>query len=73
MKITVRVKPGSKRERVEKVDGRNYLVWVRQRPQDGEANQAVTEALAEYFDISKSRVVLWRGQASREKIFTINE
>ena len=72
MKITVRVKPGSKQERVEKIDACNYLVWVRQKPQDGEANQALTEALAEYFGIAKSRVVLWRGQTSKEKIFEIS-
>ena len=71
MKISVKVKAGSSLEKVEKIDDSNYAVWVKAKPADGKANEAVTRALAGHFGIAKSRVVLLRGQASRQKIFEI--
>ena len=72
MKIGVKVKAGSSKEKVEKLDDNNYAVWVRAKPADGKANEAVTKALAEYFDIAKSKVNLVKGHASKQKILEID-
>jgi hypothetical protein len=72
MKISVKVKANSSLEKVEKTGDNNYSVWVRAKPADGKANEAVIKALAGHFDIAKSRVTLLKGQASRQKIFEIN-
>lgn len=58
-------------EKVEKTGDNNYSVWVRAKPADGKANEAVIKALAEHFGIAKSRIVLLKGQTSKQKIFEI--
>ncbi len=72
MKISVKVKAGSSREKIEKIDGSNYAVWVKAKPTDGKANEAVIKALAGYFDIAKSRITLLTGHTSKQKIFEID-
>ncbi len=72
MKISVKVKANAKTEKVERVGDGTFLVQVKEKPQDGRANYAVREAMADYFNISKSRVVLVRGDTSKNKIFEID-
>jgi len=71
MRISVRVKPNAKENRIEKIGDKQFLVRVKARPQKGRANQAVTKVMAEYFGVAKSCVTLLRGQASKQKIFEI--
>ena len=71
MKISVKVKPNAKEKKIEKLAGGSFLVWVKAKPQDGLANYAVREALADYFKIPKSRVILTGGEKSKNKIFSI--
>jgi uncharacterized protein YggU (UPF0235/DUF167 family) len=71
MRIAVKVKPGAKTERVEKLGDNSFAVWVKTKPVEGKANAAAVEALAEYFGVSKSRVTLIKGAASRNKVFEI--
>ena len=71
MKIPVRVKPNAKENKVIKQADGSFLVQVRERPQEGRANYAVREALADYFGVSKSRVILSKGEKSKNKIFEI--
>lgn len=73
MRISVRVKPNSKEERIEKIGEDSFLVCVKERPQDGKANKAVAELLADYFSIPKSAVILKLGQTSRQKVFEVRE
>lgn len=40
---------------------------VKAPPRDGEANAAVRKFLADYFDISISKIELLRGESSRQK------
>ncbi len=72
MKISVKAKTGSSREKVEKIDDNSYAVWVRAKPADGKANEAVIKALAGHFDIAKSKVSLVKGHTSKQKIFEID-
>jgi len=73
MKIFVKVKPNSKQEKIEKIGENNFLIWVKEKPQEGKANQAVIKVLAEYFDVPKSEVILLKGQTSREKVFEVKK
>ncbi len=72
MRISVKVKANTSRERIEKIDDGGFIVWIREKPVEGRANEAVAKALAEYFGIAKSNVVLIKGQTSKQKIFEIN-
>lgn len=72
MKISVKVKASSSREKVERIDDSNYAVWVKAKPADGKANEAVIKALAGHFGTAKSNINLLRGQASKHKILEIN-
>ena len=73
MKVFVRVKTGSKEKKVEKVDDNYFLVFIKERPIKGEANKAVVKALADYFGVAVSNVVMISGFKSRQKIIKIYE
>jgi hypothetical protein len=71
VKISVRVKPNARQEKIEKVNESHFLIRVKEKPQEGKANKAVIKILAEYFDIPQSEIILLRGQTAREKFFEI--
>ena len=56
---------------MEKVSEANLIVAVREPPVKGRANAAIQKALAEYFKVSASQVVLVSGFSSKNKIFEI--
>jgi len=82
MKIFVKAKAGAKEEKVEApqaglweekgAEGKSfYKVWVKERPVQGQANIAITKALAKYFGVSISQVSLLSGHTSKQKVFEI--
>lgn len=71
MKIFVQAKPGAKKECVEEIDSTHFSISVKEPPRQGLANRAIARALAEYFDVSLSRLRLVSGFASRQKVFEI--
>ena len=83
MKIIVKAKPKGKKESVERLaqpvlNFRNetsdlilYKVSVKESPVNGQANQAIINALAKYFDTAKSNITLVSGATSKQKIFEI--
>lgn len=71
MKVLVIAHPNSKKPRIEKDLLATLHIYVREPPLEGKANQAVIEALAEYFKVKKSAVVLSLGQKSKNKVFEI--
>lgn len=77
MKISVHVKPGSRKESIEWVENlfgeKTLVVKIREKPVDGEANRGLIEALSNFLDIPKSRVQIIRGHTSREKVVEIIE
>ncbi len=68
----MRVKPGSKKGPLVQpaLDG-SLLVYVRQPAVEGKANKAVTELIADYLGVPKSKVKIKSGHASRTKYFEI--
>lgn len=71
VKITITAHPNSKRPRIEKDLFGDLHIYVNQPPLEGKANKAVVESLAEHFKISKSKIVLIRGEKSKQKTFII--
>ena len=71
MKISVKLKPNAKENRIEKIDRDQFSIRVKARPQKNRANQAAIEILADYFGVSKSGIKLLRGHATRHKLFEI--
>jgi len=71
MKIFVKAKPRAKIEKVEKVDDKNFVVFVKELPIKGRANQAIINALAKYFKTSPSRVKIISGHTSKQKVIEI--
>lgn len=71
MRIKVKAKPQAHEEKVEKIDQDTFVVAVKELPVEGKANAAIEKALANYFDVSKSRVHIISGHASKQKIVEI--
>lgn len=66
MRITVKVKPGSREPGIS-CSGDVLVVAVRQRAVEGAANAAVVAALAGWLDVAPSRISIERGASGRRK------
>ena len=73
MKLFVKVKPKAKVAKIEKIDSEHFVVAVCEPPEKGLANEAVERALAAYFNVSRSRILIVAGRTSREKVIEIDE
>lgn len=72
MKVTVTVKPSSKKgPLVQPSLMGELLVYVREPALEGKANKAVVELLAKYYDVPKSHVEIVGGHNSKHKIVKI--
>jgi len=72
MKISVRVKAGSSRNGIKRIDGTTYHVSVTAPPVEGRANEMVIELLSEYFGKPKRCIAILKGQTSKIKIIEID-
>ena len=73
MRITVRVKPGSKKgPLVESSDDGSLTVFLQQRAVDGAANDGLIEVLAKHYGVSKSRISIEAGFTSRIKRIAVD-
>ena len=71
MKITVLAKPKKKREYIEQIAADQFVVSVKEPPVDGRANDAIIKALAEYFSVSRSEILLLSGHTAKIKVFEV--
>lgn len=71
--IKVKVSAGAKTEKVEEVEPNVFKIRVSSPPEKGKANDRVSELLAEYFGVSRSKVFLVSGATYREKVFSVSE
>ena len=67
--LHVRVQPKARANAVKGWHGAALRVSVTAAPEDGKANRAVVDLLAETFDVAPSSIYLVRGAASRDKWF----
>ena len=67
----VTVKTGSKKgPLVEKADD-GLVVYLREKPHDGEANTALIKLLSDYFNVPKTSIVIKSGAKSHHKTIEI--
>jgi uncharacterized protein len=71
--LSVTVKPNAKSATITKLSDTEYRVSVHAPAEDGKANRAVIELLAEYFGVPKSAIKIVRGQFARKKWVEIGE
>ena len=71
MRISVKAKTNAKKESVEKIGDKEFVVSVKEPPVDGRANWAICRIVADYFGISPSRVNIVSGQSAKNKILDI--
>ncbi len=69
--LHVRVQPKARANAVKGWHGAALRVSVTAAPEDGKANRAVIELLAETFDVAPSSINLVRGAAARDKWFRL--
>lgn len=73
MKITVKVKPNARENSIKLLDTGVYEVKVSIPPEKGKANIKVIELLSKELKIAKSRIILLKGDTSRDKLFGISD
>jgi len=71
MKYTVVAHANAKKTWVKKDSSGRLHVYVTQPAQEGKANQAIVEALADYLKIKKSQIFLDSGARSKQKTFLV--
>jgi len=70
MRLKIKVIPNAKKNHI--IEDRGiFKVYVKTRPVNGKANQAVVKTLAEFFKVKKGNVKIITGLKSREKIIEI--
>ena len=68
MRVTVTVKPGSKKgPLIEANDAGSLTIFLQERAVDGAANEGLVALLAKHFEVSKSKVQIVSGFTSRIK------
>ena len=71
MLVNVRLHPGASREALKVVADGALEAWVRQRPVEGQANEALLRLLAGRLDVAPSAVLLVRGTSGRAKVVEV--
>ena len=69
--LDVKVTPRARQQGVVAQEGTFLKVKVFAPPEDGKANAAVTEVLAEHLGVKSSQLVLVRGHTNTRKVFTL--
>ncbi len=71
--IVVRVHPGARKTHIKSVmaDG-TIKIDIAAAPEDGKANAALIEFLAEKFGVAKSKVEIVAGETGRRKVVRIS-
>ncbi len=68
MRVTVTVKPGSKKGPLIEANDEGLLtIFLQERAVDGAANEGLVALLAKHFEVSKSKVKIVSGFTSRIK------
>ena len=71
MKIVVTVKPHARQSGVEQLVDGTYKVSVNAPPHEGQANEAVIEALAHHLSVPKSSLRIVSGTRGKVKLIEV--
>ena len=69
--LKIRVIPNAKKSEFSGYRDDELVLRLNAPPIEGKANKATVEFLAEYLGVTRSAVILLRGESSRHKIFQI--
>jgi uncharacterized protein (TIGR00251 family) len=72
MKLSVKVKPNSRKNEVKQLSENSFEVRVCVPPEKGKANEKVIELLSKHLRVPKSRFEIVRGLSSRDKLISVN-
>ncbi len=72
MIIKVHVRTHAHEDRIEEVGVEEYKLWTTAIPEKDQANDAVIEILAEYFNTSPSKIHIRSGNKSTHKLIEID-
>lgn len=73
MKISIKVKPNAKENKIEEIGKNQFIVKVKAPPKENKANKEVIKTLSEYFKTSKSKITILSGLKSTQKIVSIED
>ncbi len=71
MLVSVKVKPNSKRPRIEEDAAGALTVYLKSPPVEGKANEELIATMAGRYGVPKSRVRIKSGAGSRTKLIEI--
>jgi len=71
MKIKIKVYPNSKKNKIVEKKENIFECFIKAKPEHNKANQALTELLADFFDIPGKDIQLIKGFKNKNKIFEI--
>jgi hypothetical protein len=72
MKLTVKVKPNSRKNEVKRTEDGKFTIFVTDSPFEGKANAKLIELLSEYLEKPKRCISIVAGFKSRNKIVEID-
>ena len=72
MKLFIKVIPNASKDQIIKIDESNLKIKTNKPPEDGKANEAVIEILANYLNVKKNQIKIISGINSQKKIIQIN-
>jgi uncharacterized protein YggU (UPF0235/DUF167 family) len=67
VRILLKVRPGAKKDLIERMGPKGFKIQVRAKAENGRATHAALRLLGEFLGISASRINLISGAASRTK------
>ena len=70
MIIHVKVKPNSKKEEINDLGEGNFVVFLKEKAEDGKANRALLKILSKKFEISYKQISI-KNPRSRNKVIEI--
>lgn len=71
MIISLNVKTNSSISKVERLEDGSFSVYVKSRPEKGEANQEVVSLLSKYFNVDWRNIKIKAGKTGRKKIVEV--
>ena len=69
--IKVKVKPGSKKQEIVKVNEKEYVVSLKSKAENNKANIELLKLLKRYFKVEVENIKIIKGKTSRNKIIEI--
>ena len=69
--VSVTVHPRAGKNAIVTLSPGRFDVWVKAKPIDGQANEAVAQLLAQHLQIARQRFQLVKGRTGRKKLFRV--